>query len=72
MWSGLSRRGRAPGEEYVPATDTWGSDAHRATIWPGLFIGNHLHRVTGEIQPAGIQGAHLASDSPDAFELGDR
>ena len=35
----------------------------------GALIGNRLHLVTGEIQSAGIQGAHLASESHDAFEF---
>jgi len=62
-------------EVYDPAANRW-------TILPqmpiprhglaGAVIGNRLHLVTGEIQSAGIPGAHLASDSHDAFEIADR
>jgi N-acetylneuraminic acid mutarotase len=62
-------------EAYHPATNSW-------TILPrmsvprhglaGAAIGNRLHFVTGEVQSAGIQGAHLASESHDAFEFADR
>jgi len=38
----------------------------------GATIGNRVHFVTGEVQSAGIQGAHLASEAHDAFEFADR
>lgn len=62
-------------EAYHPATNSW-STLPRMPIprhgLAGAVIGDRLHLVTGEIQSAGIQGAHLASESHDAFEFADR
>ncbi len=62
-------------EAYHPATNSW-STLPRMPIprhgLAGAAIGNRLHFVTGEIQSAGIQGAHLASESHDAFEVADQ
>ncbi len=62
-------------EAYHPATNSWSTLPRMPVPRHGLagaVIGNRLHFVTGEIQSAGIQGAHLASESHDAFEFADR
>ncbi len=62
-------------EAYHPATNSWSTLPRMPVPRHGLagaVIGNRLHLVTGEVQSAGIQGAHLASESHDAFEFAER
>jgi N-acetylneuraminic acid mutarotase len=62
-------------EAYHPATNSWSTLPRMSVPRHGLAgatVGNRLHFVTGEVQSAGIQGAHLASESHDAFEFADR
>jgi len=62
-------------EAYHPATNSWLTLPRMPVPRHGLagaVLGNRLHVVTGEVQSAGIAGAHLASESHDAFEFADR
>src|SRR5574341_218420 len=62
-------------EAYHPASNSWSTLPRMPIPRHGLavaVIGNHLHLVSGEIQSAGIPGAHLASESHDAFEIPDQ
>lgn len=62
-------------EAYHPATNSWTTLPRMSVPRHGLAgaaIGNRLHFVTGEVQSAGIVGAHLASESHDVFEFADR
>ena len=62
-------------EAYHPVTNSWAILPRMPVPRHGLAgaaLGNRVHFVTGEVQSAGIQGAHLASESHDAFEFADR
>ena len=62
-------------EAYHPATNSWAILPRMSVPRHGLAgaaIGNRVHFVTGEVQSAGIAGAHLASEAHDAFEFAER